>query len=349
MKASTYFNISQGILSLVLLACTPQPTPSEDSLPQAVRSSPVHHGVLLEGQEFLAEVVPALLVKVIAQVPGAVAAIPLEEGEKAKRGTPLVHVSAPDIAARVSRVRSERKRAERERDFVCGTLDTDRNLAKSGDLTKIHLRKSERACDSAKLAVTGARAAEREASVNKSRDVERAPFDGIVLKHLVDEGQTVMPGAPLMQFGSQENLLKIRIPQSDLEGVTVGTQVKSSLGDGKVQRVGSQALGPGRVVEVHIQLEKTIEARAGSTAKVTLVKQESKKLTSVPNDSIGGSGDAYFIYVIEKERLKRVNVELGISVDGWTAIAPALDKDVRVALGAMSSLNPQRKIMVVEK
>ncbi len=228
MKAITYF----AAITLLAggLACSPPLVEETPVAPQAVRAATIRIGSLTQGRRHLAEVVPEQAVNVIAQVPGTVTAISVAEGGPALYGAALVRISAPDVAARVARVRSDRKRAERERDFACSTLETDRALAKSGDLTSIALARSERACASAGLAATGAKAGEREASVAKARGLERAPFDGEVLTHLVDVGQTVMPGSPLLRYASRERLLRMRVPESDLIGIKTGGQVMTEVG-----------------------------------------------------------------------------------------------------------------------
>lgn len=348
MKASIHFlTILPAALGLVFLACAPPQAAEVRTAPQAVRATEVRIGPLVHGRTHLAEVVPEQLVKVIAQVPGTVTALAVAEGAPAVYGAPLVLVSAPDVAARVARVRSERKRAERERDFACSTVKTDRALAKSGDLASIALDRSERGCASAELAVEGARAGEREASVAKSRGVERAPFDGEVLLHLVDNGQTVMPGTPLLHFASRERLLRIRVPESDLEGIAVGGQVRSKMGVGRITSVGAQAMGPGRLVELLIKMNDDLKARVGTTLSATLVTARAENASAVPDGAIAGIDKRHYVMVIENHTLRRVDVKLGIRQGGWTEVLPSLPKGTQVVASAVATLDAEAPILVV--
>lgn len=334
-------------LGLTLFACSPPTAEVQERRPQAVRSAEVRIGPMMQGQTHLAEVVAERRVNVIARVPGTVTSISVQEGASASLGDPLVRVSAPDVAARVARVRSERKRAEREREFVCSTLDTDRALTKSGDLPSIQLERSERACTSASLAVEGAKAGEREASVAKSRSVERAPFDGEVLMHLIDEGQSVMPGSPILQFASRERLLRVKVPMSDLPGILVGGSVSSAIGQGRIHSIGTQAMGPGRVIEILIKMNSTVLLKTGTTLSVTLTTEELLQASAVPRAAIGGDDSSSFLMLIEDNKLRRVSVKSGISENGWTAVSPTLPKGTQVAIGALSSLDPDSPIVVV--
>ncbi len=345
MKAITHFTAAAFLSGT--LACSPPLVEETPIAPQAVRATQVRIGSLAEGRRHLAEVVPEQSVNVIAQVPGTVTAISVAEGAPALYGAALVRISAPDVAARVARVRSDRKRAERERDFVCSTLEADRALAKSGDLTSIALARSERSCASADLAATGAKAGEREASVAKARGLERAPFDGEVLTHLVDVGQTVMPGSPLLQYASRERLLRMRVPQSDLHGIKPGGQVRTEVGTGHILSVGAQAMGPGRVVEVLIKMDAELDLRVGTTLSATLVISQVKNASAVPEGAIAGVDDAHYIMVIADNKLERVEVTLGVREDGWVAVLPALAKGTHVVAQAPDTLDPSAPIWVV--
>ena len=348
MKAIIHFaSLTIAPLGLALLACSPPPPDEAPNAPQAVRAAEVRVDALVQGRKHLAEVVPEQSVKVIAQVPGTVTSMAVVEGGPAVYGSPLVRVSAPDVAARVARVRSERKRAERERDFACATVKTDRVLAKSGDLASITLDRSERGCASAEHAVEGAKAGEREASVAKARGIERAPFDGEVLMHLVDEGQTVMPGSPLLQFASRERLLRIRVPQSDLKGIEVGGQVMSELGPGRITSIGAQAMGPGRVIELLVEMDDELKLRVGTTLSITLTTGRSDNASAVPDQAIAGVDDAHYVLVIENNALRRVDVTLGVRQGGWTEILPALPKGTQIAASAVATLDPSAPILVV--
>ncbi len=344
---NTYISSILAVLLLSASSCTAPKTAEKKASPQAVRSTEVRVGSMVQGSTHLAEVVPERIVKVIARVPGTVTTLAIAEGSGAVYGTALARVSAPDVAARVARIHSERKRAERERDFVCSTLKTDRVLAQSGDLASIQLDRSERACASAKLAVDGAKAGEREASVAKARSVERAPFDGEVLMHLVDVGQSVMPGSPILQWASRERLLRINVPDSDLQGLEVGGSISSNIGQGKILSIGAQAMGPGRVIELLVKMDSKIDLRVGTTLNATLVVKQAHNASSVPLSALGGNDSANYLMLIEKNKLRRYPVLPGVTENGWVAFTPPLPKGTQVVNGAVSSLDPAGAILVV--
>ncbi len=348
MKVNTYFALSFAALVFASAACSPPPAAEIPPAPQAVRVAEVRLGPISKSRSHLAEVVAKQSINILARVPGTIVALPIAEGSSAAQGSALARVAAPDVAARVSRVRSERKRAQRERDFACTTLKTDRVLAKSGDLPSIQLDRSERACSSANLAVEAAQAGEREASVANSRSTERAPFAGEVLMHLVDEGQSVMPGMPLLKYVSTERQLRLTLPLSDLKGIEVGASVDSPIGTGHVISIGSQALGPGRMIEVLITMDAPVKTRLGTSLTVSLITENVANASAIPEGALGGAEGAHYIFAVEGEKLHRYDVKIGVQSKGWTAITPALPKGSLVVVGALSSLDSNAPILVVK-
>ncbi len=342
MQASAYF-----VLVSLLAGCHTQ-EPSPDQRPQAVRAVAPRAGPVVEGRTYLGELTPPSSVRVVAQVPGTAVRLDVPEGEQAEAGSALVRVAAPDVAARLERVRAERQRVEEERDFVCTQLDTDRVLADAGDLPAIQLAGSERACATAGKAVEAALAAEREAAVVGARAVEHAPFDGVVLAHLVEPGQTVMPGTPLVLFGSDGAVLRVRVPAMVADGLALGTRADTGLGSGKVSEIAAQALGPARLVEVVVTLDRPVEGtRMGTSWPVTLVVDERHDATAVPEEALGIDEGGSFVYVVEGDRIRRQVVEAGPRQGGWVAIEPGLSPDSLVVSGSVGALDPRRPVLAV--
>jgi RND family efflux transporter MFP subunit len=346
MKAITHF-VAAAALGSTLAACGSASVEAPPSL-QAVRAVEVRVGAVVEGRDYLAEVVPSRTVRVLAQVPGGVSELAVETGERAERGEVLVRVAAPDVEARLDRVRAERGRAEREQSFACQQRDADRTLAQSGDLATVQLDRSETGCAAATLAVSAARAGEREATVAGTRSAEHAPFDGEVLAHLVDVGQTVMPGTPLVQFGSVERQLRLRVPDGDLADIQVGTVVNSPIGSGRVVEIGASAVGPARLVEVLVDLEAQPGQRIGTTTTATAVITERASATSVPLGAVGEDDAGSYIFAVREQAAHRVDVHVGPRQDGWVAIDPPLDPGSLVVASALSTVDPTRPVLVVK-
>ena len=283
----------------------------------------------------------------LAQIPGTVTVLHVAEGIAIAKGQPLATILAPDIVARHARVRAERRRVERERDFACRQLRTDRVLAQSGDVTSVFLDRSKKNCSSARLAVTAAKAGEREVLVIKKRDKELAPFDGQVLMHRVDIGQTVMPGTPLMTFGSKALRMRLRIPAADLDDVEVGSHINTQHGKLTVDEIRPLAMGPGRLVDVFADLDAATALRIGSSHTVTIVQAQITDACKVPKAAIGRDKSGTYVLLLDGESLLRKTVMTGLNAQGWIAIEPALAPGSKVVIGRVEGLDLSHPVLAV--
>ncbi len=106
-------------------------------------------------------------------------------------------------------------------------------------------------------------------------------------------------------------------------------------------------MGPGRVVEVLVKMDTALSLRVGTTLSVTLVVSRVETASAVPEGAIAGVDAAHYIMVIEDNKLRRVDVTLGVREGGWVEVSPALTKDTVVVASAAASLNPAAPILVV--
>ncbi len=335
--------------SLALSACGDVDSHHEDS-PQAVRVTQVRQADVFQGRSYLAEVVPTSTVRVLARVQGTVSALPVDDGGSADEGDVLARLAAPDVMARLNRVRAERERAERERDFACGRTETDRLLLQAGDIAPDQLDASEKNCSAGQLAANAAQAAEDEVTAVTARSAERAPFDGVVLEQLTELGQAVMPGVPLVLYGSSERELLLRVPASDLVGeLGDGTSAVFEGGRGTVSSVGGWAKGPAQLVDLRVTVEHPDTLPTiGTTTSVKLVLDERSGASTVPLGALGSDVSGSYLMLVQGDRLNRYDIDRGPHEDGWVAVEPPLPPGSRVVVGPLNTLDIERAVLAVE-
>ena len=336
-------------LSLISMSCG-EGDDSRQLPPQAVRVVQARRGDVVQGRSYLAEVVSHGTVQVMARVQGTVASLPVAVGQAAQGEEVLVRLAAPDVMARLNRVHADRQRAEAERDFVCGRLETDRLLQQAGDMAPDQLDVSEKNCAAARLAASAARSAEEEVSAVSARSLERAPYTGFVLEHLTEPGQTVMPGMPLVLFGTEERELLLRVPATDLaDGLGRGTAALFDGGQGVVSSVGGWAKGPGQLVELRVQVEdQQALPPVGATTSVKLVQDAREGASSVPMDALGHDEAGSYLLLVQGDRAQRTAVIPGPRDAGWVAVDPALPLDSLVVVGQVGAVDTERQVLAVQ-
>ncbi len=343
------------VISVVLGGCSQQDeaiTPVE-SPPVAVRVSSVSRQNLFHKVSYVGTVHSRREVKVIAQIPGTVTWL-AAEGSTIRNGQVLARIAARETEARATRVDAEAQRATTERDFLCKTFDTDKRLGAAGVISKTKVDLSCKACDSANAALKAALAAVREARVGTSKTLEAAPFAGHVLRWLVESGQNVMPGTPLLLFGDHSLELRVQVAERDIsKGVGPGSsalvQVRGNSTKLSITEVAPMATGPSRSVEVRIHFTGDMPASLGHgmSARVDLVLAEAADTLAIPESALWTSGGKTSVFLIDGDLARQVPVEPDIRDRGWVAVTGDVSDGVFVAVSNLDVLKDGIKIFPV--
>lgn len=143
----------------------------------------------------------------------------------------------------------------------------------------------------------------------KLRDtVGYAPFDGVIVKKMVEIGDTVQPGQPLITFADTEALqVKVEVPARLMPGVRDGDQLEARLD------IAKDAPVPVRVAQIFpmadpirhtvtVKLDIPLDSRAapGMYAEVMIpdVSMPSMNLPAVPVSAIVHRGSLPAVYVL---------------------------------------------------
>jgi RND family efflux transporter MFP subunit len=332
------------------------PTESSPERPVAVRTVPVRTGPLLREASYLGTVRSTSRATVIAQTSGTVAELPVEEGAAVSAGQVVARLTSPDADARVQRARAEVRRARAERDYLCDRAAKDDGLESAGAITTAAADLGRKQCATAREAVRASDAQRRELDVFVERAVEEAPLEGTVLEWLVQPGEHVMPGRPLLNIGGTALELTIALTEADLaRGVAVGTPATVGLRGGEplaseVVALAPQARGPGRTVQATLRLPAPLADAAynGMSLDVALVLERDDDAVAVPPDALLTESDGVALFLVRDDRIERRLVTPGLRAQGWVAVTPAPAADDHVVVGALRGLADGQLIFGVD-
>lgn len=322
---------------------------------QAVRVASPVRADLLESLDYIGTVQRERTMAVVARVPATIIEALASDGDEVEKGVPLIRMAAPELDARVERVRAEMARVQAEQEFQCETARTDQELAEEGMLTQALADASQVRCTGATNALRASQAAFDEAREARRRLVEVAPTDGVILERLVEPGEFVAMGRPLFLIGAGALELHVSLTESDFQrGVGVGTQVKITTGHHQARSVvhylAPMARGPGRTVEARITLPSPLAEilRPGMSADLSFIINESPGALTVPEEAILQRGDEAFVFLVDGERLKELPVESGIQSGGQAEVfSPDLNENSVVVIGGLESLKDGQPVYPV--
>ena len=186
----------------------------------------------------------------------------------------------------------------------------------------------------------------------KIRDAKSvAPFDGVITRKLVEVGDPVQPGQPLLKFADMSTLqIKVEVPARLMPGVKKGMVFPARLdvGDVDIQARVVQVFpiaDPDRhTVTVKLELPQGAPGGAGMYAEVMIndINAKVRELPVVPREALVWRGSLPGVYVMNednKRELRLVRIGDDVGVDG-VAVLSGLRAGERVVVKGQESGEP---------
>jgi multidrug efflux pump subunit AcrA (membrane-fusion protein) len=326
-------------------------------------------------------VVPFKDVTFSAQIPGRIKSIAGEEGDHFEEGTVLIAIDDDDLLAQRRAAWANLANAEaalrnagvqysrewispyggQSNDMMGGMSSLMRNFSNpmqsfSGNSSPGYDRYAQRyqygtQVEQARGQLIAARSQIEEIDT-KIRDAKSvAPFDGVITKKLVEVGDPVQPGQPLLKFADMSTLqIKVEVPARLMPGVKKGMVFNARLdvGDVDVQARVVQIFpiaDPDRhTVTVKLELPQGAPGGAGMYAEVMIndINAKVRDLPVVPKNALVWRGSLPGIYVIgedDKRTLRLVRVGDEVGADG-VAVLSGLQAGEHIVVPAQDAGGP---------
>lgn len=339
------FKYSIIAMVLLLFSCRNEKTHTAVSDPVRVKVTPiirisaalpVHtNGILVSSEEL----------KLSFKTGGIVDNIPVNEGNRVKKGAILASLDLSEIRAAVEE--AELGYGKALRDFERVT-----NLYRDSVAT---LEQKQNASTALELAASKVKVAR----FNLTHSSIKAPEDGIILKKFVSENELVAPGYPVILFGSSARFWKVKagIPDKDLVKIGIGDSAAITFDAhpgrifyGAVDQVGELANPLTGTYEVEISLKLTeLKLASGFVASVDLYPSVNDSLLAVPVESVvEADGDQGFIYILQEDStVNKTKVDL-IYVKGSDITIKGVPEGVKeVISGGAAYLRDGEKVQVI--
>lgn len=295
-------------------------------------------------------VVPEQIVNLTAQMPADVNYVAGSEGDAFKQGDVLVALDTKALLAKRAQAEAQLASADAgyrnalvqynqelvnpnsQGDTMLGGApslfgmfsDPARSIMGQGDpdvqrRSNLYARSVQ--VETALNGLNQANAAIRELDEALQNANSYAPFDGVIIKKMVEQGDVVQPGMPLVSFADITRLqIRVEVPTRLLNVIKSGTPVQAQL-DGQdqpvpvsVDRIFPMADAGGHTTTVKFGLPGGITAHSGMYAEVILADPDAGQspLPIVPESSIVWRGSLPAVFRVEKDgsiRLRLIRVD----------------------------------------
>ena len=301
-------------------------------------------------------VIPHKMVKLMARMPGEVEYIAGQEGDAFKAGAALVKLDTDSLLAKrqaataglssaraglgnaYMQYRRELLSPNAQANTMMGGVpslfsmfgDPMREMAGEGDPDferHSSLYGQGVQIQAAQDQVKQAEAGLRELDVNLGNAISQAPFEGVIVKKMVEVGDIVQPGMPLVIYADTSRMqIQVEIPTRLVNKLKEGQIVGANLERGgeqtkaKIARIFPMANLGGHTTTVKFDLPVGAIARPGMYAEVVIPDSNKKAegLPSIPESAISWRGSLPAVFMVSDDNtlLKMKTMRLGSKVKG---------------------------------
>lgn len=280
-----------------------------------------------------ANLVAQTQIDVVAETPGRIAKVHVEEGEVVSEGALLVSLDdrSARLATRTARIKAANVAALQAR----GAALAEKDLIAMEELQKLTTDRDVAVQDLA------------DARLSLSQRRVRAPRKGKVTRRDVTAGQYVREGDTLFELTDFDCLeARIFVPERDALEVEVGREVELVLQardhvvfTGVVHHVSSKVDPESGTVEVTIRVDAPpTVVRSGSFVDVKLVRTRNAAATWLPREAVIQGPRGAHVFVVEDGIAHRREVTVASEERGRLAIAEGLDAGEQVVLSGHDGL-----------
>lgn len=281
------------------------------------------------------------------KVTGVIKQLPVNEGDRVRKGQKLAEIEQAEINAQVEQARQSHEKARR--DLERGErLYADKVIS----LEQLQDLRTQTAMMAAAL---------NSAKFNWSYATIVAPHDGTVLRRLAEERELVQAGAPILVLGAQEKGFVVRTGLADREIVQVKigdeAQVRlDALPDqtlrGRVTEVSGAADANSGMFGIEVSLDPVdLPLKSGLVAKLTIVPSTAKvgERVYVPIGAIvEGSGRKAQVFVLDQNHARRREVEVAFIEGDRVALADGLKVGEQVITDGAQYLEDGEEVAIAE-
>ena len=318
----TLRSISMGIIAcgmvVIVTGCGKQ-TASETAKPKPMALVQVAQAVqrdLRKTLTYTGSVEPVKVARMASPAEGPIVECTVREGDTVAGGQVLVRVGRSRIAETgLAAAREELRRQEAE-------FKRTEQLVESGALPGDQL-------DAARANLKRAEAQVAAMETGAGDYAVAAPWDGVVSRVWVAEGNYVAPRTPLVELYDPASLVvRLSVPEQQALAVVAGQSVRVALDaypgrrfDGRITRVYPELERTTRTLTAEAVLEEDIRLLSGMFARVDVTVETLTDAVVIPEGALVvlPNGETV-VFVVDGEKAVRRNVETAMEAGGFVAV-----------------------------
>lgn len=280
-----------------------------------------------------------------AQTSGTIKAVHYDINDEVKAGALLIEIDNTQQQAALSQAEASLAQAQAQNEDAQILLTRNTRLLKQGTLSQGEFDSTQARAKSAAAAVKAGEAAVRQAREQLAYTRVTAPYSGIVKARMVQVGESVAPGTPLMTGLALQPLRAVAdLPQRLAREYHSADQVRVALSDQQVTPAKVTLFPFADAMHHSVRLRAELPANAasgyypGMWARVRLQTGE-REAISVPASAVLERSEITAVYVQDGGKLKLRQIRTGNRTGDQIEVLAGLSAGEQVAIDGYAALS----------
>ncbi|AET68005.1 RND family efflux transporter, MFP subunit [Desulfosporosinus orientis DSM 765] len=354
-------------LALTVTGCAAKTASPGNPAPSAIPVKVMKVGSTTNDANLSGKIIVDQQAKVFSKVAGKVDAVNVKEGSLVKKGDLLIQLDSFDNANKVIQTQSSLETLKQTVvqtkiavDYAQTNYERNKALAEAGalpqsDLDAIHtqLKTAEAAYEQANAGLPGAQASLDLAQSAVQDASIYSPLDGIITEKLINPGEMASPGVSMLTVvNMQEVLLQVSVPQDKVFQVKPGTPVEVFVDGidqkfkGTIDFISPVSDSTNNTFPVKVRIDNSSGLlRVGMIARISLDSMNGK-ISELPKSSIVEQDQKYYVYKIDKDVARLVQVEVKEKNSNWDYVINGVANDDEIVINPGSQLTDGVKVQI---
>jgi membrane fusion protein, multidrug efflux system len=278
------------------------------------------------------------------------------EGALVKQGDPLVELNTDLIRKDMDIKQKQRAQANADLEKVARSMQRLENLLQSNSA-------SRQAYDDARFEhqslMKRRETVDEEISrlqIQLEKSTVRAPFDGVVLAKLREQGEWVNPGTPVAHIASTSDLVvKVAIPEKLMQFQTAGSEVAVTITalnqsiNGKITGFIPVADIRSKSATLKIAIPWRRKLIRNMSAALEIPSGNKQTLRLLPRDAVVKFNGQNFVYTVAEGKAKMLPIRIVARTGADVAVAePPVSAGMQLVVDGNDRLRPDQPVQIVK-
>ena len=349
----------RAIRTLICLfgLAAPLPSPAEGPPPALVVVTEVREQEIAETNALLGVIDFDRISAVSGEVAGLITRHHATQGAWVKQGQPLVELNTDFIHKDMDIKRKQRDQVSADLQKAGSSLKRLQSLIKSNSASRQAYDDTLYDHQSLRMKRQTLDQELERLQLQLDKSTVRAPFDGIVLEKLKEQGEWIDHGTPVARLASTADvILKVALPEKFMRFQQPGLPLVVTI-DALDQRIEGNILGimpvatlRSKSATLKIALPYLPGMIQNMSALVDVPTGEKRRLPVVPRDALVRFNDRDFVYTVESGRAKQTPVEILMRSGVLAGIRRSpLTAGMKVVIDGNDRLRPDQPVQVIDR